>query len=322
VKSASALAAGLWQRPYLLLSLTILFWAGNSIIGRAVRDSVPPMTLTAFRWVGASLLVMPFAWRPMMRDMPLLRAQWRIVLVLGLIGIATFNTLLYLGVHYTTASNALLIQASTPPMILLMGWLLLGERTTLSRLLATGLSMAGVLVVVAQGSVHMLLHLTLNVGDILVLIASIAWAAYTVLLPRRPDVHPLTFLAVTFLIGVVCTLPLAVWEVAHGARVVWSPGIAGALVYVAVFPSLIAYVFYVRGVSLAGAAAAGQFINAMPLVGALLAVLLLGERLAAYHFAGMAMILGGIIWFAREANRQPAAGGEPAPRRDLRSPPE
>jgi len=272
-----------------------------------VRDSVPPMTLTACRWVGASLLVMPFAWRPIRQDMPVLRAHWRIVLTLALLGVAAFNTLLYLGVHYTTASNALLIQASTPPIILAMAWFCRGERTTPPRLLATALSLAGVIVVVAQGSVYTFLHMALNVGDILVLIASVCWAAYTLLLPQRPATHPLTFLAVTFLIGAICVIPLAAMEMARGEHISWSQGAIGALLYVAFFPSVVAYVFYTRGVSLVGGPTAGQFINAMPLVGALLAVLLLGETLAAYHFVGMAMILAGIIWFARSAKSPPEA---------------
>ncbi|MES1986403.1 MAG: DMT family transporter [Pseudomonadota bacterium] len=294
-----ALAARLWQQPYLLLSITILTWAGNSIVGRAVRDSIPPMTLTACRWVGASLVVMPFAMHHIRRDWPVLKAHWRMVLLLGLLGVAAFNTFLYLGVHYTTASNALLIQASTPPLILIIGWMLNGERTTTQRLFGTLLSMAGVGVVVAQGSLQTLLHMKLNMGDILVLIASIAWASYTVLLPRRPDVHPLAFLTVTFLIAAACVAPLAAWEIAEGARIVWSPGAVGAIAYVALVPSVIGYICYTRGVALVGSAVSGQFINAMPLVGAFLAVLLLGEKLALYHSIGMAMILAGIVWFTR-----------------------
>ncbi|WP_223262846.1 DMT family transporter [Sphingobium sp. SCG-1] len=302
MNGAAALGAKLWQRPYLLLSLTILFWAGNSVIGRAVRESVPPMALASFRWVGASFILLPFAWTHVRADLPLLRTRWKIVLILGLLGVAAFNTLLYLGVHYTTASNALLIQAAIPPIILLMAWLGQGERTSLPRLAATLLSMLGVLVVIARGSFDTLMHMTLNRGDILVLIAALSWAAYTILLPKRPEVHPLTFLAVTFLIGAVCVVPLAIWEFLRGARILWTPGSIGALLYVATFPSLLAYVFYVRGVSLVGSAVAGQFINAMPLVGALMAVLLLGETLAGYHLVGMAMILGGIIWFAQAPN--------------------
>lgn len=302
MKAVRALGAKLWQRPYLLLGLTILFWAGNSIIGRAVRDSVPPMALASFRWVGASLILAPFAWEPVRTDLPVLRARWKIVLILGLFGVAAFNTLLYLGMHYTTASNALLIQAAIPPIILLMAWLGQGVRTSRTRLCATMLSMAGVVVVVARGSFDTLMHLTLNRGDMMVLIAAFSWGAYTILLPKRPNVHPLTFLAATFLIGAMCVVPLAVWEFVRGARIIWTPGSVGALLYVATFPSLIAYVFYVRGVSLVGSTVAGQFLNAMPLVGALLAVLLLGETLAGYHLVGMAMILGGIVWFARAPN--------------------
>ncbi|RVT41206.1 DMT family transporter [Sphingobium algorifonticola] len=295
----AALGAYVWRQPYLLLGLTILFWSGNSIIGRAVRDDIPPLTLAALRWIGATAILLPFAVGPGRRDWPVLRDHWQIILVLGLSGVAAFNTLLYLGLGRTTASNALLIQASTPPFILLIAWMLEGQRTSVARLVGTALSMAGVMIVVTQGQVETLLHLRLNVGDIFVLIASVLWAVYTVLLPRRPDLHPLSFLCATFVVGVAVVTPLAAWELSHGARIVWTPMAIGAAFYVALFPSVIAYVFYTRGVSLVGGAVAGQFINAMPLVGALLAVLALGEPLAAYHLVGMATILLGIIWFTR-----------------------
>lgn len=295
----TAWAGYLWRQPYLLLGLTILFWSGNSIIGRAARDSVPPLTLAALRWIGATLILLPFALQHIRRDWPVVRIHWRIILVLGLTGVASFNTLLYLGLGYTTASNALLIQASTTPLILLMAWLLERQRTSAPRLAGTALSMSGVMIVVVQGQLETLLHLRLNAGDILVLVASVLWAAYTVLLPRRPDLHPLSFLGLTFIIGVIVVTPLSAYELWQGARIVASPMTAATILYVTIFPSIIAYVFYTRGVSLVGSSVAGQFINAMPLVGALLAVLLLGEPLATYHVVGMAMILAGIIWFAR-----------------------
>lgn len=295
----TAWAGYLWRQPYLLLGLTILFWSGNSIIGRAARDSVPPLTLAALRWIGATLILLPFALPHIRRDWPAVRSHWRIILVLGLTGVASFNTLLYLGLGYTTASNALLIQASTTPLILLIAWILERQQTSVLRLMGTALSMAGVMIVVVQGQLETLLHLRLNAGDLLVLVASVLWAAYTVLLPRRPDLHPLSFLGLTFIIGVIVVTPLSVHELRQGARIVASPMTAATIAYVTIFPSIIAYVFYTRGVSLVGSSVAGQFINAMPLVGALLAVLLLGEPLATYHFVGMAMILAGIVWFAR-----------------------
>ena len=303
-----SLAARLWQSPSLLLTLTITFWAGNSIIGRAVRDSIPPATLAAFRWSGATVLLLPFALRPFGADLPKLRASWPMVLLLGLLGVALFNTLLYAGLQHTTATNALLIQAATAPLVLLTGWMLFRDRPTGVQMLATLLSIAGVLLVVARGSLATLLALELGSGDLLVLLATADWAFYTVLLRRKPQVHPLSFLLATFLIGMAVTIPLALLELQQGAPLIWSRGTVGAIVYVGIFPSLLAYVFFTRGVELGGAALSGQFINAIPLIGAVMAALLLGEALHWYHWIGMTMILIAVLWFTwRKRPALPAA---------------
>lgn len=298
-----SLGARLWQSAYLLLTLTIIFWAGNAIVGRAVRDVIPPATFAAFRWSGATVLLLPFALPRLGPDLPRLRAGWRIVLLLGLLGVAMFNTLLYAGLHYTTATNALLIQAATAPLVLMSGWMLFRDRVGPAQMLATLLSIAGVLMVVAQGNLSALLALKFGMGDVLILIATVGWAFYTVLLRNKPQVHPLSLLLATFLIGMAVTVPLALLELGRGARLVWSGEAVAAILYVAIFPSLLAYIFFTRGVELAGAALSGQFNNAMPLVGAALAALLLGEALHWYHWVGMAMILVAMLWFARGQRR-------------------
>lgn len=294
----SSVAARLWRSPYLLLTLVALFWAGNAVVGRAARDLVPPFTLAFARWSGALILLTPFARRAVAADLPVLRRRWKTVLLLGLLGIAVFNALLYSGVHYTTATNALLIQASIPPMIAAFALLLFKERASAAQVGAMLLSATGVIVVVCQGDPKILLHLKIGAGDGLILTASAAWALYTVLLRKRPAVHPLSFLAVTFAIGVAAMLPLAAMEWAQGKSVAWGAGALGAMAYVAVFPSLIAYLLYTRGVDLIGAARAGQFVNLLPLFGAALSVLLLGEPLRAHHLIGGLFIVAGVAGFA------------------------
>jgi drug/metabolite transporter (DMT)-like permease len=290
--------ARFWNSPYLLLTLVALFWAGNAVAGRAVRDVVPPLTLALVRWSGALALVAPFARRPLIADFPVIRTHWRVVLLLGLLGIAAFNALLYSGVHFTTATNALLIQAAIPPLIAAFGFTLFGDRTGAGQVGAMLLSLAGVIIVVCAGDPRILLHLKIGLGDGLILGASAVWALYTVLLRKRPAVHPLSFLAVTFAIGVIAMAPLAVLEWDLGRVVVWGPTALGAMAYVAVFPSLAAYLLYTRGVDLIGAARAGQFVNLMPLFGAVLAVLLLGEPLRGFHLLGGGLIVAGIAAFA------------------------
>lgn len=293
-----SLAARLWASPYLLLTLVALFWAGNAVVGRAARDLVPPFTLALARWSGALLLLAPFAWRTVLADAAQLKAHWRIVLLLGLLGVAAFNALLYSGLHYTTATNSLLIQAAIPPLIAAFAFALFRDLTNRLQIAAIALSMTGVVIVVCQGNPNVLLHLKIGLGDVLILIAAAAWALYTVLLRKRPAVHPLSFLACTFALAVAAMAPLAVLEAVQGRTVIWGAPTLGAMAYVAVFPSLVAYLLYTRGVDLIGPARAGQFVNLLPLFGAVLSVLLLGEALHGYHLLGGLFIVGGIAGFA------------------------
>ncbi len=285
----------LWHNAYLLLTLTMLFWAGNSIVGRGVRDLVPPGALVFWRWLLGFLIVLPFAWPYLKRDRAVLAAKWPIMLLLGLLGGAAFNTLLYSGLQYTEALNSLLIQSAQPPFILLATFLLFRERAGLARIAGMLLSVVGVLAVLSRGDLHLLLGLRFNPGDTLILLAVLLWVLYSVLLRFRPAVHPLSFLAATAAIGWIAVLPLYLVELAGGRHIVPVPASFAALAYVAIFPSLIAYAFYNRGIELIGPGRAGIFLNLMPVFGALLAVGFLGETLTLAHGLGIALIGLGIL---------------------------
>jgi drug/metabolite transporter (DMT)-like permease len=291
-------------RAYALLGLVMLLWAGNSIVGRAVRNDVGPFVLSFVRWAGASLVLLPFAIGPLRRDWAALRQSWLIVLLLGLTGVAAFNAIMYTGLHYTTATNGLLLQAAIPPAVLGADRLLFGVRAGAAQLFGILASMLGVAVIVFQGQPSHVLGFRFGFGDALVLIACADWAIYTVLLRKRPTVSPLSFLLATFLVGVAAVAPLALWEALTGPPVRWGMGVAGAFLYVALLPSLVSYLIYNHATALVGPARAGQAITLLPLFGALLSAALLGEPLHPYHFAGMALILAGIVVSAL-APRQP-----------------
>jgi drug/metabolite transporter (DMT)-like permease len=282
-------------RAYILLGLVMVLWAGNSIVGRAVRDDVGPFTLSFVRWAGASLVLLPFALGPLRRDWAALRASWPIVLVLGLTGVAAFNAIMYTGLHYTTATNGLLLQAAIPPAVLAVDRVLFGVRAGWLQLLGILASILGVAVIVFEGQPSHVLGFRFGLGDALILIACADWAIYTVLLRKRPAVSPLSFLLATFLVGVAAIAPLALWEALTGPPVRWSAGVGAAFLYVALLPSLVSYLIYNRATELVGPARAGQAITLLPLFGSLLSAALLGEPLHAFHFAGMALILVGIV---------------------------
>lgn len=282
-------------RSYMLLAIVMLLWAGNSIVGRAVRDEVPPFTLALVRWTGAFLLALPFAWRHLVADRPALLAAWRPLLLLGLTGVASFNALLYSGLRLTTASNALLVQAAIPAMVLALNWAIFRIRAGPLQIMGVLASTAGVIYIVARGLPMALLHGGFNSGDLLILCAVVCWALYTSLLRLRPDCHPWSFLIVTFAIALIAMAFLALTEAAEIAAMTISWRVVGAFAYVSVLPSLVAYGLYNAAVRDLGAGRAGQTISLMPLFGSLLAAALLGEALHGYHLVGMALILSGIV---------------------------
>ena len=288
---------------YLFLLTVMLTWAGNAIVGRLASGDIPPFTLALERWVGALLLMSPPVIAPLRRDWPTLRAHWRMVLALGLFGIACFNGFLYLGLHHTTASNAILMQAATPPMILVANFALFRQKATALQVLGVALSTLGVVLVVVRADLGVLLGLHFAVGDLMVLCGVVGWAIYTALLRDKPPVDPRSLLAATFVVGALAMLPLAVGEWAQGQRIAWHPITFVAFAYVAIFPSLIGYYLYNLGVGMIGGARAGQTITLMPIFGAFLAALILGEPLHGYHFAGMALILAGIALSALSGRR-------------------
>jgi drug/metabolite transporter (DMT)-like permease len=293
------------DNPYLLLTLTALFWAGNAVVGRAIVDDIPPVALAQIRWSLALLLLLPFAWRQMRDELSLIRRHFVILTALALTGISAFNTILYWSLQHTTAINATLMQSSGPLLIGLWGLILYRDPLTRSQLSGILVSLAGVLAIVSEGDPARLFQLRLNIGDLAIVAAIGIYALYSALLRRRPGMAPLSFLAATIGIGVVLLLPLTAAELLLGARFApLTPGPLAALAYVAVFPSILAYLFFNRGVQLIGANRAGPFLHLVPLFGTVLAVLFLGERFGLHHATGAALIIGGVLL----ASRNPSAG--------------
>jgi drug/metabolite transporter (DMT)-like permease len=281
--------------PYLLLTLTPLFWACNWIIGRGLHSDIPPMAMTFFRWLFAILILAPFAWPHVRRDWPVIRRNWKTMLALGAIGVGTHNGLAYLGLNYTTATNGVILNSFIPVMIISLSWIFLRERLAPVQVAGVLVSLAGVLTILSEGSVGTLLGFRMNVGDIFIILSMFMWAVYTIGLRWRPaGVNVMSFLLVVSVIGDACVLPLWLGEMALGRHVHWSWTNLGALVAVALFSSVLAYIFWNRGVEAIGANVAGLFVHLMPVFGVVLAWLFLGERLAPFHVAGIALILAGI----------------------------
>lgn len=288
----------LWSNGPALLSLGALSWAASVVVGRAAAADIPPSLFTVLRWTGALLIVAPLAWPHLRYDGPALwRRRW-VVLLVAFLGVGAYNNLVYHGLHQTTAVNALLLNSATPLFIIVVAFLVFGDRPTARQVLAITISVAGVAIIAAEGSLEVLRRLNFNPGDLIITLAVLFYAIYSALLRLRPLVHPLSFLAATVALGALMMLPFAGYEYAEGARLHPTPLAILSIAYSAVFPAAMAYLFYNRGVELIGAARAGQYIHLMPVFGILLAVLFLGETLHPYHLAGIALIATG-LWLAR-----------------------
>jgi len=307
---ASAASPHRGVSPYVLLSLTPFFWACNWVIGRGLHHDIPPMGMTFFRWFFAILILAPFAVPHLRRDWPAVKANARVLLGLGAIGIGTHNALAYLGLNFTTATNGVILNSFIPVMIVAIAWVFLKERLKPVQAGGVAISLAGVLAILSQGSLAALAAFRLNVGDLFVILSMAMWSIYTIALRWRPSgLHPLSFLFVLAVVGDLCMLPLWLGEMALGHFIVWTPAGVLALVSVAMFSSVLAYIFWNRGVEQVGAPVAGLFVHLMPVYGVLLAWLFLGETLGAYHVVGIALILAGIAITSRGATPRPAAPG-------------
>lgn len=281
---------------FVLLALANLFWSGNWIAGRALRDAFDPLTLNFWRWAIATLVLAPFALPALRGQGALLRRHAGILLFLALTGVAVFQTLVYLGLRSTTAINAVLINSSIPLFMLLCSWLIEREGASWRQIAGMLVSLAGILIILSRGDLGGLLDLEVHAGDGWILLAMPVWGIYSVMLKRRPpELGGLPFLFVISLAGVLMLAP-AVAIVALQAAPRWpAPEEAVGVLYMGLMASVVAFIFWNRGVAVVGANAAGFTIHLLPAFCAVLAILFLGETFAAFHAAGIATILAGVL---------------------------
>jgi drug/metabolite transporter (DMT)-like permease len=300
--SASEPVRWLSNQPYLLLSLTSLFWAGNIVLGRYVAGHVPPMTLSCVRWIGAFFILLPFAWPHLARDWPVLRARLPLMIGLSATGFAINNALSYWALQYTQALNALLIQSSGPLFVALWSLALFGVRLTWAQLAGIVISLAGVLTIILGGDLTALADIRFNKGDIMLAGALMSFGLYSALMPRRPVTHQLSLITFTTGCGALLLLPFAIWEYSTGFTLKFDTATIATVIYVVVFPSALAYLFFNRGIALIGPNRAAPFFHLMPVFGSAMAILLLGEQPRLFHLIGYLLVLAGIVIASRRAS--------------------
>lgn len=298
-RTAPVKGSRLADQAWLLMLLPPLFWAGNAVLGRAVAGAVPPIGLAFWRWCLGMLIVLPFAWPHLRHDITPILARWKSVLLLGTLGIGIYNTFQYIALNTTTALNCVMLQSSMPVMIVLMSLVLFRDRIGAMQGVGIAVSLVGAMTLISHGDPATLLGLELNAGDVWMLAAVVIYAAYTTLLRRRPPIHGLSFIVVTFAIGAVELLPFYIWESLSGHPVQASGITLLAVGYTVLFPSIAAYLCFNRAVELLGPNTAGLAIHLVPVFGSLLAILFLGEQPHLYHGIGIALIAAGIVLATR-----------------------
>ncbi|SDI59049.1 DMT family transporter [Propionivibrio dicarboxylicus] len=284
-----------FHHPYLLLTLTTLFWSGNMVVGRAIRDDVPPLTMAFWRWTIALLLTLPLALPHLRTQWPQLKRGWRSIVALGLLGIGGYNSLAYIALQHTTATNALLLNSFIPVATIALSWAFLKKPLGRIEWLGVVISLSGVFVIVARGELATLAALTINLGDLWMLLAVSTWALYTVGLHWRPaGIDPMLMLAAFTAVGLLALAPAYVWEMSQGRHIQLVPASFAAIAYTGILPAFLGYVFYNRAVGEVGASRASLFIHLMPVFGTLLSAMFLGEIPRTFHFVGIALIFLGI----------------------------
>lgn len=283
-------------RTYALLAAMPLFFSSNVIIGRAATDLVEPASLAFWRWGIAFLILLPFAWTGLRDHRATLRQETPALLVLGFLGMVICGAVVYIGLKYTTATNAALIYSTTPVQVIALEWIFSRQRVSASQAFGIVSALTGVMIIIFKGQPEALLTLDLNVGDICIAAGALSWSVYTIIL-KRPHLRKLptmTVMGATTFLGAVMLAPFALWETVNAGGLPTSPTAWASILGVALIASVLAYSSYQKGVQLVGPARTSLFMYLMPVYAAALAALLLGETIGWYHVLGAALIIGGV----------------------------
>ncbi len=293
----------LFNSPYLLLTIAPLSWGGNAVAGRMAADNWFPFTFTSIRWALVVLVLLPFVYKQVWQERKVLISSAPVLFALGGLGLGMFNMGMYLALNYTSAINVSVEQASMPMAILFFNFILLRQRVLWQQILGLCLAVTGVVLTATRGDPFALLETGINRGDVIMIGSCLLYAAYSVGLRWKPAISWHSFIFALSVSAFLVSIPFSFFESSRqGFPVVGGSDIA-ILIYVVLFPSVLAQLCFARGVELIGANRAGQFINLVPIFGALLAVLILSEAFHWYHAAGLVAVFGGIALAERSTRR-------------------
>lgn len=280
-----------------LAILAVFIWSGNFVIARDMKEHIPPVSLAFFRWLTASIVITPFAIKSFRKEWKAVKRSWRYLLLVSLTGIAIFNTLVYIGGQFTTAINLALIGTTSAPVIaIFLAYIFLKETIGWKKIAGLLLCIAGVVLILCKGDFQKLFSLHFDKGDLWVLVAAFFFAAYTVLVKKRPkDISPVNFLFVIFSWGTLLLVPVYLWETNHSAAIIWDQRNIISILYLGIGASAICFMIWNIAIHKIGASRTALFGNLIPVFTSVEAVLYLHETFTAYHVISMVLVFAGLL---------------------------
>jgi drug/metabolite transporter (DMT)-like permease len=289
---------------YLLLVLATLFWSGNFIVGKfATLFQIPPLTLNVFRWISVWLILMPFTYKEIYNNLPVIKKNWLVISFMGVITISTFNSVVYLALNYTQVINAVLVLAAIPAATILFSSLMQIEKTNIFQIFGLFLSIIGIGSIISNGDLQKIILLSFNKGDLWMLICVFTWALYSSLLKKyKFKFSQFSLIQLMVSVGVLFLIPQFFYERSIGLEINFNKAFFLILFYVVVFPAIAAYYCWQKGIEIIGPNKASMFIQLMPLFSAVMAIILFNEKFQLYHFVGAIFIVSGIYLSNKKIN--------------------
>ena len=289
---------------YILLILSVLFWAGNFIVGKfATLFQIPPLTLNVFRWISVWLILMPFTYKEIYSNLPYIKKNWLVISFMGIITISTFNSVVYFALNYTQVINAVLMLAAIPAATIVLSSLMKIEKTNIFQLIGLLLSIIGIGSIISNGDIQKIINLNFNKGDLWMLVCVVTWALYSTLLKKyKFKFSQFSLIQLMVTVGIIFLIPQFFYEQSIGLEVNFNKAFFLILFYVVIFPAIAAYYCWQKGVEIIGPNRATMFIQLMPLFSAVMAIIIFNEKFQLYHLAGAIFILTGIYLSNRKAS--------------------
>ena len=289
---------------YTLLVFATFCWSGNFIVGKfAYLFEVPPLTLNFFRWVSVWLLLIPFTYKEIYNKWEEIKKNWIIISFMGVITISTFNSVVYFALTHTQVINAVLVLAAIPAVTIIISSLMKVDKTNIFQLVGLLLSVIGISAIISNADLNKIFSLSFNKGDLWMLVCVLSWSLYSTLLKKHKfKFSQFSLIQLMVSVGIIFLIPQFLYEKSIGLEVNLNKSFFIILFYVVIFPALLAYYCWQKGVEIVGPNRATMFIQLMPLLSAVLAIIIFQEKFELYHFIGATFILSGIYLSNRKLN--------------------